>query len=82
MISLKPPTISYKFVKKCSDTRSEPSKKIQMVIYEDANLEQLIETFENFLLACGFFLAEDEKVAIIKETSTEENPDDECNSDF
>lgn len=82
MISLKPPLISYKFLKKCSDSCSEPSKKIEMVIYEDANLEQLIETFESFLLACGFYLAEDEKIAIIKETSSEDNLNDECDSNL
>jgi len=82
MISLKPPLISYKFLKKCSDSRSEPSKKIEMIIYEDANLEQLIETFESFLLASGFYLAEDEKLAIIKESSSEDNLNDECNTDL
>lgn len=85
MIVFKDPQITYKFTKKFSginsEVHSECPKKVQITLSEEPDLEELLETFQDFLIACGFFLAEDEKLAIIKETEEEkdleENPKNE-----
>jgi hypothetical protein len=83
MIVFQKPTTSYKFTKKTSgissDVHSESPKKIQIVLSEDCSLEELLETFQDFLTACGFYLAENESLAIIKmnESDREEEEKDE-----
>jgi hypothetical protein len=80
MIIFNEPQITYKFTKKfsgiASDVHSECPKKVQITLSEEPDLEELLETFQDFLIACGFFLAEDEKVAIIKETEEEEDSEE------
>jgi hypothetical protein len=81
MIIFNEPQITYKFTKKfsgiSSDVHSECPKKVQITLSEEPDLEELLETFQDFLIACGFFLAEDEKIAIIKQIDGEEDPEED-----
>jgi hypothetical protein len=81
MIVFQQPTVSYKFTKKTSGTssevHSEPPKKIQVTLSEDCDLEELLETFRDFLVACGFSLAENEFLAILKENESDDDEKEE-----
>ena len=80
MILFQQPTTTYKFTKKTSgissEVHSEPPKKIQVVLSDDCDLEELLETFQDFLVACGFSLAENEFLAILKENESDEEKEE------
>jgi hypothetical protein len=85
MIVFQQPTVSYKFTKKTSgissEVHSEPPKKIQVTLSDDCDLEELLESFQDFLIACGFYLAENESLAIIKEIESENEEEKEENEE-
>lgn len=87
MITFNSPTTKYKFTKKksgvVSDVYNESPKKIQIVLSNEASLEDLLEAFEDFIVACGFSLRDNEKVAIIREVENEEEiQEDESDTDI
>ena len=86
MIVFDKPTTTYKFTKKFSGINSEVHtecpKKVQIILSDDADLDELLETFQDFLIACGFALAEDEKLVIIKETENNEENENDSNLDL
>jgi hypothetical protein len=76
MISLSEPNqVIYKFTKKISGSSLAPELpgKVSIEIKEDLDLEDLLETFENFLVACGFTLNESERVAIVSTIERDED---------
>lgn len=79
-------SIHYKFIKEVSGSSfmgNEISpKKIEFTISDETSLEDLLETFRDFVVASGFFLEESENICIVKEQSEEENTEDEGTTDF
>jgi len=71
MIIREEPTTVYKFIKEESEVVSEisplPGEKIEISLSGEADLENILETFEKFLIASGFYLAQNESVGIIRE---------------
>ena len=83
MIIRNNPTTTFKFVKEVSEVVSEieslPGEKIEISLSGESDLENLLEAFERFLAASGFYLAENESVGIIREI---EERDDESDTDI
>lgn len=85
MIIREEPEFRYKFIQKSSAVDSLvdplPGKKVKVILEGEPSLENLLETFQDFLVACGFYLAENESLAIIKHTNAEseeeDNPEEE-----
>jgi len=73
-----PNEVIYKFTKKISGSSITPELpgKVSIEIDGDLDLEDLLEMFENFLGACGFCLAENEHVGIIREIEERDNESD------
>lgn len=85
MIIRNEPDVYYKFIKE--DAGSEgiaamPSKRIEITLADDVSLEDLLETFQEFIIASGFHLAPNECVAIIRETEQERDTEDESDSEI
>ncbi len=75
MISISEPNqVVYKFTKKISGSSVAPELpgKISIEIKEDLDLDDLLQTFESFLIACGFGLSDSEKLAIVSTESRDE----------
>lgn len=76
MISLSEPNqVVYKFTKKISGSSITPELpgKVSIEIKDDLDLEDLLGTFESFLVACGFELNEGERVAIVSTIERDED---------
>ena len=83
MIIQKQPEVYYKFIKEnqgIDGIVSIPPKKVEITLGDEVSLEDLLETFQEFLVASGFVLGDNESVAIIRET-TEERDQEEDESD-
>jgi len=80
MIIREEPTSSYKFIKDVSEVVSEiahlPGEKVEISLSGEPDLEDLLETFEKFLIASGFYLAQNESVGIIREVEERDSEDE------
>jgi hypothetical protein len=85
MIIQKQPEVCYKFIKEnrgADGIVTVPPKKIEITLNDEVDLECLLETFQEFLIASGFVLNHDEIIAIVKETSEEREDEDEGDSEI
>ena len=62
-----------------SDVEPFITKKVEISIADNPALDEILASFEDFLLANGFRLNENESLAIVKQI--EENPENENESD-
>jgi hypothetical protein len=80
MIVREEPHLLYKFIKETTECVSEvdpiPGKRVEICLNGQASLEDLLESFEEFLFICGFYLAENESVGIIREIEERDNEGD------
>ena len=85
MILREDPTTTYKFIKEDSEVVSDisplPGERVEISLSGEPDLENVLESFERFLIASGFHLAENESIGIIREIETRD-PENESDTEI
>lgn len=57
---------SYSFIKRRNESNKYDTTDVRITVERSADRNELLQAFKEFLLACGFSIAQDEELDIIK----------------